>query len=188
MRGLDGLLTEPPAHKVKETEREVFRDGIRGNSLFVACMLEVKRTKTEDGLIAYARSYNAAHMQPPMIDGRVVSTAKSAWGYEQNNHNFIGRGNFTPCANELLDGLGIDNNDAFMLRAQLQRHHGDREWFYVANAMAEMLRWTLRRFQAARRYLVEHGYIVLLRKGGRHQHDPSVYGWPRNRRTENADD
>ena len=76
----------------------------------------------------------------------------------------------------------LKNNDAFILLVQAQRYNADRDRFCLANAMAEKLRWDLRRFKAARRYLVENGYLVVLHQGGRGKYDPTQYGWPQRRR------
>jgi hypothetical protein len=184
MRGVDALLSKPKdivARKVA-VRQETIRDGNRNGMLFRACMLQAKHSKNFDELLAFAREFNEANMQPNLLDIEVVKAATSAWGYELNGHNYIVGGKFTSCANELVDGLCLKNNDAFILLLLAQRHHADRDRFCLANAMAEKLRWTLPRFKAARRYLVENGYLVVLHQGGRGKNDPSEYGWPQRRR------
>jgi hypothetical protein len=67
---------------------------------------------------------------------------------------------------------------AYQLFSMLKMHHADRSMFFVANAMAAALGWTLPRFKRARTHLVESGKIICISAGGRGPNDPGRYRWP----------
>ena len=58
----------------------------------------------------------------------------------------------------LIDELIGESQDAFILFTLLRRHHWGRD-FVAANAMADQLGWTRKRFAEARSVLVLLGFI-----------------------------
>ena len=61
----------------------------------------------------------------------------------------------------LIDELIGESQDAFILLTLLQRHHWGRS-FVLANAMADQLGWTRKRFAAARTLLERLGFIQMV--------------------------
>jgi hypothetical protein len=94
-------------------------------------------------------------------DDVIVSTANSAWRYEQEGRNLIGRGRAVVTPHALIDELIGESQDAFILLTLLQRHHWGRS-FVLANAMADRLGWTRKRFASARPLLHALGFIQMV--------------------------
>jgi hypothetical protein len=95
-------------------------------------------------------------------DDVIVSTANSAWRYEQEGRNLIGRGRAVVTPHALIDELIGESQDAFILLTLLQRHHWGRS-FVLANAMADQLGWTRKkRFASARTLLHALGFIQIV--------------------------
>jgi hypothetical protein len=90
--------------------------------------------------------------EPPLPDDVITATANSAWRYEQEGRNLVGRGRSVLMPHLVIDELIGENQDAFVLFSLLQRHHWGRN-FVLANAMADSLGWTRKRFAAARTLL-----------------------------------
>jgi hypothetical protein len=125
-----------------------------------------------------ARTFNREHCRPMQDDDLVIHAAESAWRYEERNLNYVGGGCVVGSHAEIED-LAARSPDALALLLKLRRHHWEKTEFVVANAMAPSLGWTLPRFRAARRTLVEGSYLVCITPGGRGQNDPPRFGWPR---------
>ena len=110
-----------------------------------------------DSLLDVAHTFND-NCEPPMEEYSVISTAKSAWGYEQRGENRFGKhGAWFP-----LDELTrmIDNQDAFFLLAFLRANQGPDATFMCANGLADKFGWTRKRLADARlRRLIELGYF-----------------------------
>ena len=90
--------------------------------------------------------------EPPLPDDVIVTTAKSAWRYEQEGKNLVGRGRAVVTPHWVVDELICESQDAFVLLTLLQRHHWGRS-FVLANAMSDQLGWTRKRFATARTVL-----------------------------------
>ena len=103
----------------------------------------------------------------------MTSLVASAWRYQQEGRNFVGRGRavVTPHAEVVL--LAATDPNAFALLAILRSHHWGRSEFAIAKAMLSSLGWTLRRFYAARAKLIELGLLSLVRPAS--QHCPAIY-------------
>ena len=99
--------------------------------------------------------------EPQLSDDVLISTAKSAWRYEQEGRNLVGRGRSVVTPHAVIDELIGESQDAFVLLTLLQRHHWGRS-FALANAMADRLGWTRKRFAAARTLLQAFGFIQLV--------------------------
>jgi hypothetical protein len=116
-------------------------------------------------LLDVARTQNEAFF-PPLGDAEVVKTALSAWGYTERGENRFGRGKRLVTTFDAIDGLLHQHPDAFILLTILRRHHDETARFVVANAMAATMPgggWSIRRFVAARKDLINTGEIVQLR-------------------------
>ena len=99
--------------------------------------------------------------EPALPDDAIIATAKSAWRYEQEGTNLVGRGRSVMTPHSVVDELIGESQDAFVLFVLLQRHHWGRN-FVLANAMADQLGWTRKRFAAARTLLEALGFIQLV--------------------------
>ena len=99
--------------------------------------------------------------EPPLAEDVINATARSAWRYEQESRNLIGRGRSVLMPHALVDELIGQSQDAFVLLTLLQRHHWGRD-FFLANAMADQLGWSRKRFAAARTMLQALGFIQLV--------------------------
>lgn len=110
--------------------------------------------------------------EPTLPDDVMIATAKSAWRYEQEGRNLVGRGRAVVTPHTVVDALIRENQDAFVLFSLLQRHHWGRN-FVLANAMADQLGWTRKRFAAARALLQRRGFIQLVMPAS--YRTPAVY-------------
>jgi hypothetical protein len=72
----------------------------------------------------------------------------------------------------VVDELIGESQDAFVLFSLLQRHHWGRN-FVLANAMADQLGWTRKRFAEARQLLQALGLIQLVAPAA--YRTPAVY-------------
>ena len=53
--------------------------------------------------------------EPPLPDNSVISTAKSAWRYQREGRNLVGRGRSVVTPHSVVDELIGENQDAFVL-------------------------------------------------------------------------
>jgi hypothetical protein len=128
--------------------------------------------KDGERLLDVARTFND-NFEPPMEEYRMISTAKSAWGYEQRGENWFGRRKaYLP-----LDGVEdwTDDVDSFFLLAYLRKHQGRTARFWIANGLADRFGWPIRRLVNARRRLIQTGEVRPLTKPS--QGKPVVYVW-----------
>jgi Primase C terminal 1 (PriCT-1) len=126
-----------------------------------------------DELLAFARAVNA-YYQPPMEDAEVMDIAKNAWRYTERGQNRFGQhGAYFPI--EEVSAL-LHDQDAFTLLAFLRAHNGPWAQFMIANSLHERLEWPRKRLAAARRRLLDGGYIEQIRTAS--QHRPALFQWP----------
>ena len=102
-----------------------------------------------------------------------MSLCESAWKYTENNQNRFGQhGAYFP-TEEVVSML--QDQDAFFLLAFLRAHQGPWSTFMVANGIGERLGWYRTRVSAARRRLIEMGYLKPLRQAGKGH--PALFKW-----------
>jgi Bifunctional DNA primase/polymerase, N-terminal/Primase C terminal 1 (PriCT-1) len=166
------VISVPPALAEMEDG-----DG-RNKELWMQCMRSARHYRSLDQMLEVARSVNQTFKEP-LMDSEVATVAKSAWKYESNGLNFYSRPRVV-IDHDTVDALALAHPDAMVLLLVLERYHGGNASFVLANAMTIKMGWTLARWRAARDYLVKHGYIQLIRQGGRGPHDPPIYGWPQH--------
>jgi hypothetical protein len=159
---LDDLANLPPIHAVLDSLRIEARieEGKRNNTIFQFALEQARHCDTFDTLLDVMRTRNM-DCEPQLTDDVLVSTAKSAWRYEQDGRNLIGRGRAVVTPHALIDELIGESQDAFILLTLLQRHHWGRS-FVLANAMADQLGWTRKRFAAARTLLERLEFIQMV--------------------------
>jgi Bifunctional DNA primase/polymerase, N-terminal/Primase C terminal 1 (PriCT-1) len=159
---LDDLQDLPPIHAVLDRLRTETRieEGKRNNTIFRFALEQARHCDTFETLLDVMRTRNM-DCEPQLPDDVLVSTAKSAWRYEQEGRNLFGRGRSVVTSHEVIDALIGESQDAFILVTLLQRHHWGRS-FVLANAMADQLGWTRKRFAAARTLLEACGLIQMI--------------------------
>jgi hypothetical protein len=175
---LDDLANLPPIHAVLDSLRIEARieEGKRNSTIFRFALEQARHCDTFETLLDVMRTRNM-DCEPQLTDDVLVSTAKSAWRYEQDGRNLVGRGRVVVTPHALIDELIGENQDAFILLTLLQRHHWRRS-FVLANAMADQLGWTRKRFAAARSLLEGLGFIQMVAPAS--FRSPAVYrlcGW-----------
>jgi hypothetical protein len=193
---LRGTLAEldrlPAAHidKVAPTEapkpdHDTIPVGKRNDALFRFALEQAPHVDNFDALLDVVRTSNM-DCDPPLSDAEAVKAARSAWRYEQEGRNLVGRGRAIVTAHSMIDGLMHESPDAFVLLMLLERHHWGRE-FVLANAMALTMPgggWPLRRFQVARAKLIERKHVELVRPAV--QRHPATYRLATFRVSKNA--
>jgi Bifunctional DNA primase/polymerase, N-terminal/Primase C terminal 1 (PriCT-1) len=159
---LDDLANLPPIHAVLDSLRTEARieEGKRNNTIFRFALEQTRHCDTFETLLDVMRTRNM-DCEPQLTDDVLVSTAKSAWRYEQDGRNLVGRGRAVVTPHALIDELIGESQDAFILLTLLQRHHWGRS-FVLANAMADQLSWSRKRFAAARTLLEHLGFIQMV--------------------------
>ena len=159
---LDDLADLPPIQAVLDDLRAEGRipEGKRNDTIFRFALEQARHSDTYDALLDVMRTRNM-DCEPQLSDDVIISTAKSAWRYEQEGRNLVGRGRSVVTPHAVIDELISESQDAFVLFSLIQRHHWGRS-FALANAMADRLGWTRKRFAAARRLLQAFGFIRLV--------------------------
>lgn len=179
---LADLPNLPTMRLVPELKRDLraattVETGERNNHLFRACLQAAasQTVNSEGDLMRYASELNASGSFQPLPPGEVKRTVASAWRYEVEGRNWVGSGHRV-----ILDASEIEllqsNPDAMYLYTLLKMKHWGRD-FVCSNAYAEKLPcggWTLRRFRAARNFLVDEGLIVAVRPASFNR-GPTVY-------------
>jgi hypothetical protein len=152
--------------------------GTRNDKLWRMLMREAaKRDKTLDQLVEWGRQKSLTfELDPPMTQTEIFNSAKSALRYEAAGLNGFGHqrvvsSNFDTEVKE----LAARDVHALALLMMLRGHHFHEEEFFVANAMAESLGWTRKRFAAARKFL-EGGWIEMVRRPTSAT-GPALYRW-----------
>ena len=152
--------------------RDRIAEGKRDDTLFhyaleqashVYDLLDVVRTRNLD-------------CDPPLPDAVVVAKAQTAWRYQQEGRNLVGRGRALVMSHEIYDVLWNEDRDALALYWHLRRFHWGRE-FVLAKAMAAAMGWGLPKWKEARDALRRLGFIRCIHPGGNGPNDPPVYAW-----------
>ena len=119
-------------------------------------------------------TYNSTAFYEPLPDDEVLKVVASAWAKELSGQNWFGTAGRVVLGAEEIDRLGRKHPDAFILLAFLKCHHWNRREFVIANAMADSIGQTRKRFAAARRQLEAFGEIQQIRPATRYN-GPAVY-------------
>ena len=178
---LDDLARLPP---MRRAERQVpqfaaaggqkVRAGQRNQELWRACMKMARECRDVTELMRRAAEMNATMFYEPLPDDEVLRVVASAWAKEISGENWFGSGGRVVLEAEKVDRLARDHPDAFILLALLKRHHWSEREFIIANAMADNIGQTRKRFASARRQLELAGELEQVRPASR-QYGPAVY-------------
>jgi primase-like protein len=152
---LEDLTNLPPLHRVFEDikraqPRAPIKDGNRNKSLFHLGLEHAAHVEDRDELLDVMRTHNMDAM-PPVDEDELGKAADSAWKYEQEGRNLVGRGKPILLPHGLFDQLTATSHDALILLLHLKRHHWGRN-FALANAMAAAtVGWRIQRVQKSQR-------------------------------------
>lgn len=154
------------------------REGQRNDRLWEFLMLQARHCDHFDDLMDVARTAAEAFDVMTFSEAEVEKTARSAWKYESEGHNWLGLGARPLPASQPI-GLISSSPDAFILWTLLNHNHAGKTSFIVANAMAKTMppkSWKRERFAAARKVLLDKGHIHELRSASTWK-GAALYGW-----------
>jgi hypothetical protein len=156
-------------------------DGVRHDELFQRGLREVKACDTFDTLVDRLRWINETSCDPPLPEADVVKTARSAWTYEQEGRNYVGRGKLLTTPDAMFRALislprGID---ALALHLLLRStHNADAQFAVSPKAMAlhqSLPGWSHARVRKAKNILVNEGFLKVVSRGGSGPRDPAQF-------------
>jgi hypothetical protein len=161
-------------------------EGCRNSTLWRRCMVEARTSSTVEELEARAQILNEALCSPPLPHDELVKTVTSAWRYQIEGRNWVGRETSVFITFDEIDKL-MPNPDAVVLLLKLRAEHlGMRDRFALSPAAMAKARfipgWNERRFRLARDCLVEAGRLIVLHAGGAGRGDPSLFSLTAERR------
>lgn len=148
--------------------------GARNDSLFAELLKHAPHCTDFDDLLDVARTHNEFLLAAPLPDSEVISIAKSAWRYEQEGRNWIGKSPRTILTREeLMIFAGHKRGgDALLFWAYLESQHARRKVAFAldreAMARERMLpNWTAWRYRCAISALLELELLELVEVGKR---------------------
>jgi hypothetical protein len=178
---LESLNSLPPMYAVlDDLRRQSIPEGKRNTSMFHIGLKHAAHADDFDTFLDVMRTRNM-DCETPMPDAELLKAASSAWKYEQEGRNLVGRGKAFVISHDLFDRIEAHSPDAFRLLMRLKRHHWGRD-FILSRPMARSMGWDHRRWNKARDLLVRFGIIACLHEGGRGPGDPPIYGWADDRK------
>jgi hypothetical protein len=128
--------------------RDRIAEGKRDDTLFHYALEQASHVYDLDALLDVVRTRNL-DCDPPLPDAVVVAKAQTAWRYQQEGRNLVGRGRALVMSHEIYDVLWNEDRDALALYWHLRRFHWGRE-FVLAKAMAAAMGWGLPKWKEAR--------------------------------------
>jgi Primase C terminal 1 (PriCT-1) len=93
-------------------------DGKRNHSLFHIGLEQSPHVDDFESLLDVMRTRNM-ECTPPLPDEEVVKAAQSAWKYQQEGRNLVGRGRSFVLSHQLFDRLDRESPDAWRLLSRL---------------------------------------------------------------------
>jgi hypothetical protein len=149
-------------------------EGRRNDALFGHLLRVARTAATMDTLLDVARDFNRRLLSPPLPDDEVERTAASAWRYEQEGRNFVGRGGVVLITHDELDDLLAQRHgaEAVAFLALLRRQHGARQQLFAiaCHAMAKaraIACWpNPRKYRRARDLLCRRGHLERVARHG----------------------
>jgi Primase C terminal 1 (PriCT-1) len=169
-------IGQPEARKEdrKETSDRIHK-GERNTTLFHYALEQAPYVDDLDTLMDVVRTRNI-ECEPPLSDTEIVSIATSAWRYQEEGRNLVGRGHAMVIDHGTFDTLMTEGPDAWLLYSHLRRQHWGRD-FVLSKAMAPSMRSGRPRWENARDSLIDLGFIRCIHPGGNGPHDPPIYSW-----------
>jgi Bifunctional DNA primase/polymerase, N-terminal/Primase C terminal 1 (PriCT-1) len=172
---LHDLRSLPPLHVMLDELRKPIPEGKRNQTLFRMSLEQAAHADDFETLMDVMRTRNM-DCTIPLPETELENAARSAWKYEREGRNLVGRGKAVVISHNTIDRVMAHSPDAFVLLTILKRHHWGRD-FILANAMAAAIGWRLSRWRSARNILVRLGLIACIHEGGLGPSDPPIYAW-----------
>jgi hypothetical protein len=146
------------------TGSEPVKEGERNATLLRACAQAAPSCRSLTALTEFAHALNQSGQWAALPRDEVERTAASAWKWQIEGSNGFAGDQYVKLT---FDELGVleTSPDGHYLFAYLKRQHWGRE-FVIANEMRNHLpcgSWSLPRFQAARKFLLDNQLIQQLR-------------------------
>jgi Bifunctional DNA primase/polymerase, N-terminal/Primase C terminal 1 (PriCT-1) len=172
---LDDLKSLLPLHVMLDELRKSIPEGRRNQTLFRTSLEQAAHADDFETLMDVMRTRNM-ECTIPLSESELEAAARSAWKYEREGRNLVGRGKAVVMSHDTIDRVMSESLDAFSLLTLLRRYHWGRD-FALANSMAASIGLGLMRWRNARNALVRLGIIACLHEGGLGPNDPPIYGW-----------
>jgi hypothetical protein len=142
--------------------------GVRDRSIWPYIARQAHLARSLEGLFDQAKELNEL-MQPPMTDAEIIAKCKYWWDKTVTGENRFGIGQHVVIDHALIDGLMCRDLDAYGVLSMLMRHHWGRN-FYFSNAKGETMGgWGHIRLAAARKTLIEEGFVTVIHPATRHE-------------------
>ena len=147
----------------------------RNDTLFKRFLRLALNYETKDELEFQAAPLNESLFELPMEDDEVEKIVGSVWTYKERDEIWVGKEARAVITATELKELG-GNSDAALILMRLKAAHGWRNGreFPLANALAVSLGWGLRRFHAAKAFLIKCCFLEIIYAGGKGPHDPPL--------------
>jgi hypothetical protein len=163
-------------------------EGERNERLFALALRKVPLCDSLTSLRIVLMAANDNCCNPPLALGEVLKIAGSAWRYEQERRNFVGRESRTYVTKSEFEKLmeHEDGLDALALLTKFRfTHSGLRETFaaspaamWKAGVMTQAGKpWGRDRYKRAIRVLLETKILKVVHAGGRRKGDVSLYSF-----------
>jgi hypothetical protein len=149
--------------------------GERNATLFRLCLREARSVADGDALRAFALSINTSGAWEPLPIDEVLRTASGAWEMQASGTNWVGSEPKVVLRASEIDRLFLPADgvvsgaaqDAMVLLTLLRRLHFEKQSFFCANEFRRRFGWSLRKFQLARKFLIDSGCILMVRHASR---------------------
>jgi hypothetical protein len=176
------LATARPRKPGPPTRLCAVKEGHRNNMLFRALLRHAPHCDYMEDLMDVANSIND-DCDPPLPDLEVERAVCSAWRYEQNGQNWVGKGArayITSSEHQFLATRQF-GPDALLLITKLRLTHALRPEFCIspkAMARAKVFPgWGPQRYRHAIALLVQSGGLRITHRGGRSGGDARRYAF-----------
>jgi len=175
LQNLPETATSPA---LPSTQSETVKEGRRNDDLFRSALRMAHECDSEAELLEKARAHVARNHQPPLADDEIRQVVAQAWRKTVEGMNFK-RKPYTPMTHDEIDELEDAAPDALRLLLKLRRHNWGGCSFRIANAMADKgtVKLSRKRLAAARKYLINRGFVVEVRPPSS-EYGPALYTWP----------
>lgn len=172
---LDDLASLPTMNNIRpdtspsKLNDVLIQEGYRNEELWRYCMRTARDCDDQTELTELAVQANRTMFYKPLSHAEVLKVVQSAWGKQTRGENWFGSKGRVVFEGEEVEELLKGNEDALILLAIIRHVHWGRD-FVLANAMAETMPgegWAVKRFRAARAYLLKAGFIEEIKPASR---------------------
>jgi hypothetical protein len=164
------------------TTDSAISEGHRNAAVFGHLMRMAPQVDDCEALLAEGHRYNREALSPPLPDGEVEKTARSAWRYQSEGKNWLGTHGNVRWPVEVVNRCAAHKHggDALILTTILRSNHAYRNgpFAIAARAMARdqvIVGWSEHRTRKALQAALKLGLIDLVYQGGHYPGDPSLY-------------